>query len=97
MKYTTNKNLNLPEYTDTIDIEHLNENFKTIDAHFTDADAHNEKFAALDSSLRSAIQSAFQNLLVMVMSGLIQTELATSDGVAIGTSGGEELVAVRKI
>ena len=31
MKYTTNKNLKLPEYTDVIDIENLNENFSAID------------------------------------------------------------------
>ena len=34
MQYTTNRHLNLPEYTDTVDIEKINENFKVIDAHF---------------------------------------------------------------
>lgn len=34
MKYTTNRHLNLPDYTDTVDIEKINENFKIIDAHF---------------------------------------------------------------
>lgn len=31
MKQTTKHGLNLPDYTDTVDIEQLNENFKTID------------------------------------------------------------------
>lgn len=33
MKYTTNKNLKLPEYTDVADVADLNENFEAIDEH----------------------------------------------------------------
>ena len=33
MKYTTNKNLKLPEYTDIADVADLNENFEAIDEH----------------------------------------------------------------
>lgn len=33
MKYTTNKNLKLPEYTDVVDVADLNENFEAIDEH----------------------------------------------------------------
>lgn len=40
MRQTKNKNMNLPEYADVIDIEQLNENFETIDEHFTDPKAH---------------------------------------------------------
>ena len=32
MNYTTNLNLKKPEYTDTADIQDLNDNFDTIDA-----------------------------------------------------------------
>lgn len=35
MKYTINKKLKLPEYTDPVDIAEINENFETIDADMT--------------------------------------------------------------
>lgn len=33
MRKTENSNLNLPEYTDVVDIEDINKNFETIDEH----------------------------------------------------------------
>ena len=51
MRQTKNKNMNLPEYADVIDIEKLNENFETIDEHFTDPKAHIELFLALDKKM----------------------------------------------
>ena len=51
MRYTINKNMNLPEYTDIIDIEKINENFETIDEHFTDPEAHAELFSALETKI----------------------------------------------
>jgi hypothetical protein len=33
MQYTTNAKMNLPDYTDVIDIKNLNDNFNTVDGH----------------------------------------------------------------
>lgn len=102
MRYTTNKNMNLPDYTDVIDIEQLNENFETIDAHFTDPDAHAELFLALGNSLKAymeeAIEAATEGLIHMIMVGSnVYTKLTTSDNVILCTDTGEEIIAVKKI
>lgn len=55
MKYTTNKNLKLPEYTDVIDIGDINDNFEVVDEHLgesiaSDAGAHGFRYNAQDET-----------------------------------------------
>lgn len=55
MKYTTNKNLKLPEYTDVIDIADINENFEAVDEHLgetiaSDAGAHGFRYNTQDET-----------------------------------------------
>lgn len=62
MRQTTNKSMNLPEYTDIIDIEELNENFEIVDEHFTDQDAHAELFLALETQMSAATAEALREV-----------------------------------
>lgn len=55
MKYTTNKNLKLPEYTDVVDIEDINANFEAVDEHLgasiaSDAGAHGFRYNTQDET-----------------------------------------------
>lgn len=101
MRYTTNKNMKLPQYTDVIDIEQLNDNFEEIDKHFTDPSAHTELFLALETKItdlmESAIKSATDNLIHMIMvGGEVYTQLVTSDDIVLCTDTGDEIIAVKK-
>lgn len=101
MRYTTNKNMNLPDYTDVIDIEQINENFETIDEHFTDPEAHVELFLALETKMKDlmekAIGAATDGLIHMIMvSDGVYATLTSSDDVVLSTDDGKEIVAVKK-
>lgn len=101
MRYTTNKNMNLPDYTDIIDIGQINENFETIDEHFIDPEAHVELFLALETKIKNlmekAIEAATDGLIHMIMVGDgVCAELTSSDGVALSTDDGEAIIAVKK-
>lgn len=55
MKYTTNKNLKMPEYTDVVDINDINENFEIVDDHLgesiaSDAGAHGFRYNTQDET-----------------------------------------------
>lgn len=101
MRYTTNKAMNLPDYTDVIDIEQINENFETIDEHFTDPEAHTELFLALKTEMEAfvedAVKVATEGLIHMIMvGGDVYTQLTTSDDVILCTDTGDEIIAVKK-
>ena len=102
MRYTTNKNMLLPGYTDIIDIEQINDNFEIIDEHFKDPDAHAELFLALETKIKdamnAAITAATDSLIHMIMvSGGVFAQLTTSDDMAVCTANGEEIIAVKKL
>ena len=90
MRQTKNKNMNLPEYADVIDIEQLNENFEIIDEYFTDPDAHAELFLALDekmsAALKAAIEAAVNELESAIQSA---TEAATDEMIRMIMMGGD--------
>lgn len=93
MLYTENKNMNLPGYEDVIDVEDLNENFKTIDAHFSDPEAHPELMAKVLVEI-SALRAELDALVAMLMGGNgMEITLATDSGEVMATGDGEEIAA----
>jgi len=68
LKYTSNKNFNLPEYTDVIDIQDINENFEAIDANLAELEANDvgknvegETFTVDDSSVAAGMGAEIFN------------------------------------
>lgn len=102
MRHTTNKNMFLPEYTDIIDIEQINDNFEIIDEHFKDPEAHAELFLALETKMQNAMNAAIaaatDNLIHMIMvADGVYAQLTTSDDMALCTANGDEIIAVKKL
>lgn len=82
--------MNLPEYTDVIDIEQLNENFETIDEHFTDPDAHAELFLALDEKMSAAMNAAVEAAVSELENAIKSaTETATDEMIRMIMMGGD--------
>ena len=90
MRQTKNKNMNLPEYADVIDIEKLNENFETIDEHFTDPKAHIELFLALDKKMSDALSAAVEAAVSELEDAIKSaTETATDEMIRMIMMGGD--------
>lgn len=90
MRQTKNKNMNLPEYADVIDIEQINENFETIDEHFTDPKAHAELFLALDEKMNAALNAAIKATVNELESAIKSaTEAATDEMIRMIMMGGD--------
>lgn len=63
MKYTTNKKFRLPEYTDVVDVEDFNENFRLIDKALTETETRTEALLTeyitdIDNLLGGGIEGA---------------------------------------
>ena len=83
MRYTDNYAFNLPEYSDVIDIENINDNFTVID----------NELIALESAFNSAIDNIIASAFV---SGGLTTGLQSRSGDEIYTRDSEVILVIRK-